>query len=609
MRWNLEDILKSIETDSRHVKGFIDKTQTKLTAFSEHLSQTSKYIRDIANTKGKTEREIELPEKDIDWILEEYEKLYMINDALTDYEDNYQYRFDRITIDKITRKRKRRKKAELYTKIHKLQKSFDEKKSALENFIQNAYRREFNKVIKGAPKYQEYLEWIRYNRINADITDKLKKIQNRRDNIDNFKIEYRVHGRKKIATRRKILYLAYSPDKKLREEAYLGIRNEYYNKRGEKIFRDFKKILRLTKNAHKKNGFKSYYGQIMHENGLNIRILRYVAPTVYDSRDVFYSYFDYKASRMELKGKLPIYDILAPLSAREIPTAEKIMEEVKSMFREYDTEFYNLVLELCKGHIDNSGSRAVNVSFPFNVRVNPKTLPYVSLGRTKTTEDYYLAAHEIKHAIHGIFQSGRSCLDYESCNFVEEAFAAFSELLMFDHLYKKAEKIGNKEEKHKEKEEVLNEIVGKMYDNIMLPAIYTRFEKNIHQKNKERALGEQREVENTYMEAIGHYLGPSGEHLIIPEVEKYNWLTTPYFTDPFYYEAYTQGYMLALAMYGKYHEDQINFKVNMKNAMRFDGTPEETFKLMGIDITDQNTYKNAMDQVDEWVIKLKTGRY
>jgi oligoendopeptidase F len=295
-----------------------------------------------------------------------------------------------------------------------------------------------------------------------------------------------------------------------------------------------------------------------------------------ESNDMVARYYNLKKKVLGL-DEMTLADIYAPMqeSQNEISwnSAKQI---VLRSFRAFDEEFYTFA----KGMFD---TQRVDV-YPSKVKrggafcssSRPGIWPYVMVNYLGKDRDVATLAHELGHAIHAIYSSKQSLINYHAILPVCETASVFCEMLVLDELKKQVKTPA-------EKRVLLASKLEDIFATSHRQNMFSRFEKIIHNKMTQGRLSGQ-EISSIYADELRIMFGDSVK---ISEEYHWEWASIPHMLDvPFYVYSYNFGNLLVLGLYQTYLKEGRSFIPKLKHILSAGSScsPVDLMASVGIDI-------------------------
>ncbi len=385
-----------------------------------------------------------------------------------------------------------------------------------------------------------------------------------------------------------------SPVREVREETYRSIFESHKNDK-EILFEIYSAIVKDWGLDKTLRNYKSPINIRNINNMLSDEVIEILLNVCKKNINIYQEFFKLKAKYLCV-DKFSRVDIYAPIKEKEKNYSfDKSKEIVLDMFKEFSLNFFEKAKSIFdKGHIDSHPNKNKR-SGAFCMYITPKIEPYVLLNHVGTRRDVFTMAHELGHAIHGLYaRELPHSLVHAPIPLCETA-STFSEILLFERMLQ----MSNEEEK---KELILDQLSGS-YASVIRQAFFTIFEVDAHEKIREGT--NEQELSDLYYNNLKEQFGGSME---IPEDFKYEWSCIPHiFNSPFYCYSYSFGDLLSLALYSSYKKQGKKFIPKIERILSSGGSedPEELLKKEGFDISKEEFWQSGFDVVKGWLEELK----
>ncbi len=385
-----------------------------------------------------------------------------------------------------------------------------------------------------------------------------------------------------------------STNAKHRKAAYEGL-FQPYKEHKEIIFTVYAAIVKDWQTEQNLRKYPSAISMKNVSNHLRDEVIQTLLKACDDNIEIYQEYFKLKAKALGT-DKLNRYDFLAPVNKEEKPfTFEEAKSLVLETFKEFHPDFASKAQQLFdKQHID-SHPKENKCNGAFQHSVTPDITGYVMLNFNGKERDVSTMAHELGHAIHGIYSQGLPLSVMHSPVPLAETASTFAELLLFEKLLSNASA--------EEKKALLFERLCDSYSTIIRQANFTKFEIEAHKKISEGLTEE--ELSNLWLNNLKQQFGDNVE---LPESFKYEWLHISHiFWSPFYCYGYAFGELLSMALFAAYKKEGKDFIPKLEKILSAGGSedPEKLLKDLGFDITDEKFWQSGFDVVKGWLGEVK----
>lgn len=306
-------------------------------------------------------------------------------------------------------------------------------------------------------------------------------------------------------------------------------------------------------------------------------------------------YYRWKARRLG-QEKVPSPDLLAPL-AKEKPKVpfEEAKELVLEAFRRFSPEVEKVAREFFEKRWIDVYPRPGKRGGAFCSGGLPSTHPYVLLNHTDDLDAAHTLAHELGHGVHFYLARGQRLLNFGASTPLAETASVFAEILLDDLLLEKLPE----EQKTLLLAERLEDAVNTLFRQVM----YTFFERRSLEARQEAALSPeafhrlwQEEQERLYGEAVEW-----------TELDRAAWAGIPHFVHyRFYTYSYALGYLVVLALYGKYREEGQAFVPKYLGVLQAgeSQSPKAILAQAGVDLASEDFFRYGFGVLESWLKAL-----
>jgi len=302
-------------------------------------------------------------------------------------------------------------------------------------------------------------------------------------------------------------------------------------------------------------------------------------------------WFEAKAGLLGL-DRLELADQYAPVGeGRDFPWAEAV-EIVDASFAGFSPRLAEIFREcLDAGHVDAS-PRAGKASGAYCTTVSKEILPLVLLNYTGRFRDVVTLAHEFGHATHGALALERQTYrSHRTGLAMAEVPSTFAQLIADDYLLEL-------ESDPQTRRALVIDRLEQAMAAIFRQVVLARFEQRAYALRAEgRTLTPER-LSELWLEENRLYYGNS---LHLPDGYRLGWSYIPHFIHVrFYTYAYSFAHLVALLLYGRYHEDPEAFVPLYLDFLGAGGSasPAALLEPFGLDLRAADTWRAAFAQFE-----------
>ncbi len=377
-----------------------------------------------------------------------------------------------------------------------------------------------------------------------------------------------------------------------RESADRRVRKESF----EAYFREFKRYLNTFAATYSGSvKFDNYFAEVKRFPSAIERALfaSNVPISVYDSlvaavHEKLPAMKKYLALRAEILGleDLNMYDLYCPI-VKDVDfkvSYEEAQEIVKAATAPFGEEYGALLdrafsegwIDVYENHGKTTGAFSCGV---YGVH------PYVLLNYTGTLDDVFTLAHELGHAMHSYFSArAQSFANHDYRILVAEVASTVNEVMLTKYLLKTEKDPGRRAY-------ILNHFLEGFRTTVYRQTLFAEFERIAHEKAQNGTPLTAQSLSAVYRELNELYY----EGAVVPELQDIEWARIPHFYRAFYVYQYATGFCSAVSIASRILETG-----DPSDYLRFLSTggsdyPIEELKIAGVDLTDPQTVKNALE--------------
>ena len=302
-------------------------------------------------------------------------------------------------------------------------------------------------------------------------------------------------------------------------------------------------------------------------------------------------WFTAKAGLLGL-DRLELWDQYAPVGeGREFPWGEaaEIVDASFARFSPRLAEIFRACVDA--GHVD-AAPRAGKASGAYCTTVSKSVLPFVLMNYTGRFRDVVTLAHEFGHATHGALALERQTYrSHRTGIAMAEVPSTFAQLIADDYLVEL-------EPDEATRRALVVDRLEQAMAAIFRQVVLARFERRAYALRAEgRTLTPERLSEIWIEENAAYY----GDAVALPDGYRLGWAYIPHFIHVrFYTYAYSFAHLVALLLYGRYHEDPDSFVPLYLEFLATGGaaSPAALVAPFGLDLHAKDTWRSAFEQVE-----------
>ncbi len=381
-----------------------------------------------------------------------------------------------------------------------------------------------------------------------------------------------------------------SGDGKLRETTFKNLYTRF-RENVNFLTQNYANSIKETCFFAKKRGYSSALNESIYNEEASESVYYKLIEKVRENVDIIHKYFEIKAKLLGLEKDFHIYDKFAPIGEEDktkISYTEAI-EMVKTAVAPLGEEYVSLVQKAYDDKwIDvyqNDGKR----SGAYSISVYGGN-PLVLLNFDDTRSYVSTIAHELGHAIHSYYSNKNQpfqTADYVI--FVAEVASNVNEMLLWRYNLKNCK---DREIRNKLFDELFEQVNGSIFRQTM----FAEFEAKVHEMEESGEPLTKEKLCSYYLDLNKFY---HGDHIILDDEIKYEWVRIPHFYTPFYVYKYATGLICALNLSKKIAQGD---KQAIEKYLNFlsSGSSENPIKLLqiaGVDLEKEETF----DEVFSWL--------
>ncbi|RTH04020.1 oligoendopeptidase F [Thermus scotoductus] len=307
------------------------------------------------------------------------------------------------------------------------------------------------------------------------------------------------------------------------------------------------------------------------------------------------AYYRWKARRLGLE-KTPSPDLLAPL-AKEKPKVpfEEAQDLVLTAFHRFSPEVGRIAREFFEKRWIDAYPRPGKRGGAFCSGGLPSTHPYVLLNHTDDLDAAHTLAHELGHGVHFYLARKQRLLNFGASTPLAETASVFAEILLDDLLLERLSP--------EERTLLLAERVEDAINTLFRQVMYTFFERRSLEARREAALSPEA-FHGIWQEEQGRLYGDAVEWT---ELDQAAWAGIPHFVHyRFYTYSYALGYLVVLALYGKYQEEGKAFVPKYLGILEAgeSQSPKEILAQAGVDLASEAFFQYGFGVLESWLKAL-----
>ena len=388
-----------------------------------------------------------------------------------------------------------------------------------------------------------------------------------------------------------------SNNRDVRCDAFKKLLGTYGNYKNT-LAKTFSGNVQLLTSMAKIKKFNSSIEASLFVDNIPVDVYNKLINIINNNMHVLYKYYALKKEVLKL-DELHLYDVYVPMvsnnkkhysfnDAKEIVLkALSVLGEdyIKNLNKAFDERWIDIY--------NNKGKRGGAYSSGFY-----DTKPYLLLNFEGKYEDVTTLAHELGHSMHTYYSCSNQPYNLSSYNiFVAEVASTVNELLLVHYL------INNSSVKE-EKLFLINELLELYKATIYRQVMFAEFERDMHKSLESGEILTNDYLSENYYNLVKKYFG---KDVVCDEEIKNEWMRIPHF----YYNFYVYKYAIGLSCATKIVNGILNKEEGaLEKYLAFLKTggsmyPSEELMVAGVDIYDENVYKEAINSFDKYIDLFK----
>lgn len=383
--------------------------------------------------------------------------------------------------------------------------------------------------------------------------------------------------------------LAYDADPQVRKEAYEA-ELACYDRIADPIAYALNAIKLETIHDCQLRGYESPLDRTLKESNMKRETLDAMLGAMDEYLPKFWQYLKAKAKALGHENGLPWYDLFAPMGQSSTKfTAEGAREYLVNLFADFDSELSQMVAEAFDNAWIDFYPRDGKSGGAFCAGVDCLGESRILTNFQGSFSDVVTLAHELGHAFHNQCIRDHRILNHDYSMPVAETASTFNECVVMASAINKAG----------DKQELLNLVESQLQDTTQIICdIYSRyrFESSVFAKREQEFMDERTLcglMTQAQKESYGDGLDANVMH-------PYMWVCKSHYYGPTFYNfPYAFGGLFARGLYAQYEKEGAAFVPKYKRLLYTTtvATAEDTAAVAGIDLTDKDFWRGALDTV------------
>ena len=340
----------------------------------------------------------------------------------------------------------------------------------------------------------------------------------------------------------------------------------------------------------------------LHGKNISEEVYKNLIATVKENTKPLQNYFSLRAKALGLEGNYHRYDGSISLTDFDkkysFEEARKhVLDSVSPLGQDYNKKMKEAMnqgwLDVMEHEDKRPGAFSAGI---YGVH------PYMLLNYSDTMGDVFTLAHELGHTLHTLYSDENQ--PYPTHNytiFVAEVASTFNERLLLDQMMQTAVD-------PKERIELLTQAIDNIVGTFYTQTMFADYELQVHQMVEKGEPVTAQSLETIFKELFKTYYG---EVMVKDDFYKVIWARIPHFYGmPYYVYQYATSFAASAKLYqdvfpdgGQDEQARERYLTLLKSGG--DDFPMNQLKKAGVDLSQPETIKAVINQLDELVKRLE----
>ena len=387
--------------------------------------------------------------------------------------------------------------------------------------------------------------------------------------------------------------LAYDPDPQVRKDAYEA-ELACYDRIKDAVAYALNAIKLETISDCQLRGYESPLARTLEHSDLQQATLDAMLEAMDEYAPKFWQYLRAKAKALGHENGLPWYDLFAPMGNSSTRfTTEETRDYLVNLFAEFDQELSEMVATAFDDAWIDFYPRDGKSGGAFCAEVGHLNQSRILTNYDGLFGDVVTLAHELGHAFHNQCIYPHRPLNQGYSMPLAETASMFNECVVMSSAISKTagrdEKIALIESQLQDATQVIIDIYSRF-----------RFEKSVFD-NREQMFMNADQLCRQMLDAQKSSYGDGLDHNVL---HPYMWICKSHYYGPTYYNfPYAFGALFARGLYAQYEKEGADFVPKYKKLLYTTpiATAEDVAKVAGIDLTDKNFWRGALQTIAEQI--------
>ena len=388
--------------------------------------------------------------------------------------------------------------------------------------------------------------------------------------------------------------MAYDPDAQVRKDAYEAELQCYDRIKDATAFA-LNSIKLETITDCQLRGYASPLDRTLEHSDMQKATLEAMLGAMDEYLPKFWQYLKAKGKALGHENGLPWYDLFAPMGKSSSKfTAQDARDYLVELFSHFDSQLSDMVAQAFDNAWIDFYPRDGKEGGAFCAGVECLGESRILTNFDGAFGDVVTLAHELGHAFHNLCLEGHRPLNRDYSMPLAETASTFNECVVMasaiNRAVDKAEKLALIENQLQDATQIICDIYSRF-----------RFEAMVFE-NRESRFMDADTLSGFMLDAQKQCYGDGLDH---DQLHPYMWVCKGHYYGPTFYNfPYAFGGLFARGLYAQYASEGASFVPKYKNLLHTTSvaTAEDTAKVAGIDLTDKNFWRAALqtiaDQID-----------
>ena len=388
--------------------------------------------------------------------------------------------------------------------------------------------------------------------------------------------------------------LAADPDASVRKDAYEA-ELACYERIADPVAYALNSIKLETISDCELRGYEGPLDRTLKDSHMSRQTLDAMLGAMDEYLPKFWQYLKAKGKALGHENGLPWYDLFAPMgTVADKYTTQQARDYLVTLFSGFDSELADMVARAFDEEWIDFFPRSGKAGGAFCADVECIGQSRVLTNFDGLFGDIVTLAHELGHAFHNECIRDHRILNHEYSMPLAETASTFNECVVMNAAIKGAKDEGEKLALIESQLQDITQVICDIYSRY-------RFETMVFQRRSEEFMNAQTLCDiMTEAQKLSY-----GDGLDESIMHPYMWICKSHYYGPIFYNfPYAFGALFARGLYACYERDGAAFVPKYKELLHTTpvATAEDTAKVAGIDLTDKEFWRSALqvvaDQID-----------